>query len=124
MVILENGASVLGGYWGNNDCRPIHEKEADAVLKSLQSLNGVLHVSRFEDLSDNMGVIGSRKNQGGKAIPLKCINKETVGFVVEHNVDLHLSYVLSVKNLAAALSRSFFELGRPYVSEKSWSMVE
>lgn len=107
MVKLENGASVLGGYWGNNDCRPIHENEADAVLKSLQSLNGVLHVSRVEVLSDDMGVIGSWKNQGVKAIPLNCINKETVGFVgFVVVVDLHLSYVPSVKNLAAALSRS------------------
>lgn len=61
---LENDATVLQDYWENDDCRPIHEKEAAIVLKSLQSLimSGVSHDSRVEVLSDNMEVIGSWKN--------------------------------------------------------------
>lgn len=105
MVNLENGAAVKGDYWVNIDCRPIHEKKADAVLKLLQSLNGILKYSRVEVLSDNMGVIGSWKKQGGQARTLNCILKETVWFVV-------------------CCTLTFFALGRPFVCEKSWSMVE
>lgn len=41
-VRIENCATVVGDYCENDDCEPIHEKEADAVLKSLQSLGEVL----------------------------------------------------------------------------------
>lgn len=41
-VKIENGATLVGDYWENDDCRPIHEKETDAVLKSLHSLSEVL----------------------------------------------------------------------------------
>lgn len=37
-VKLDNGSLVLGNYWESDDRRPIHEKEADAVLKSMQSV--------------------------------------------------------------------------------------
>jgi hypothetical protein len=31
-------AMSFGDYWSKDDNRPIHEKEADAILKSLESL--------------------------------------------------------------------------------------
>lgn len=37
-VKLDNGSLVLGNYWESDDRRPIHEKEADAVLKLMQSV--------------------------------------------------------------------------------------
>lgn len=64
-VKLENGATVLGDYWENDDCRRIHVREANAVLKSLQSLSGVLQNHRVEVLSDSKSVIGSWKNPEG-----------------------------------------------------------
>lgn len=61
-VKLDNGSLVLGNYWESDDRRPIHEKEADAVLKSMQSVKVFfLQDSRIEILSDNMAVIGAWK---------------------------------------------------------------
>jgi hypothetical protein len=122
-VKLENGSTVLGDYWENDDCRPIHEKEADAVLKSLQSLSGVLQDSRVELLSDSMAVVGSCENQGGKSRPRNCIMKEKIGFTLQHNIDLHLTYVASALDLADAPSRALSSADT-MLSEKSWSMVE
>ncbi|CAC5395301.1 unnamed protein product [Mytilus coruscus] len=63
-VKLEASTMVLGDYWDTNDCRPIHEKEADAVLKSLQSLGSSLQDSRVDLFTDNMAVIAAWENQG------------------------------------------------------------
>ncbi|KAJ8317151.1 hypothetical protein KUTeg_005055 [Tegillarca granosa] len=48
---------VLGDYWLYNDDWPIHEKEADAILKSLMSLGQSLLNSRVDVCTDNMAVI-------------------------------------------------------------------
>lgn len=44
-------------------------------------------------------------------------------FVVKHNIDLHLTYVSPVMNLADAPSRSL-KSADTMLSDKSWSIVE
>lgn len=78
-VKLDNGSIVLEDYWESDDSRPIHEKDADAVLKSMQSVKGFLQDSRVEILSNNMAVIGAWKNQGGRSGPLNGIMKVCCG---------------------------------------------
>ena len=114
---------VIGDYWEKDDSRPIHEKEADAVLKSLQSLASVVQDSRVDVLTDNMAVIGAWESQGGRCGPLNRIMKDIFGFVVRFNVDLHMTFVPSKLNIADAPSR-VKSAGDTMLSQESWSLVE
>ncbi|CAC5368150.1 unnamed protein product [Mytilus coruscus] len=122
-VKLEASTMILGDYWDTNDCRPIHEKEADAVLKSLQSLDSSLRDSRVDLFTDNMAVIAAWENQGCKSRALSCTLKEIFSHVSTYNIDLHLKYVPSCLNDADALSR-LTNTADSMLSEKSWLLVE
>ncbi|CAC5379177.1 unnamed protein product [Mytilus coruscus] len=104
-VKLEASTMVLGDYRDTNECRPIHKKEADAVLTSLLSLCSSLQDSRVDLFTDDMAVIGAWENQGCKSRALSCIMKEIFSHVSNHNIDLHLKYVTSCLNEADAPSR-------------------
>jgi hypothetical protein len=88
-------AMSFGDYWSIDDNRPIHEKEADAILKSLESLGGRLLNSRVDVMTDNMAVIGAWNNQGAKCQNLNRILKQIFDVVTQYNIDLHLSFVPS-----------------------------
>ncbi|VDI38058.1 Hypothetical predicted protein [Mytilus galloprovincialis] len=103
--------------------RPIHEKEADAVLKSLQSLDSSLQDSRVDLFTDNMAVIAAWENQGCKSRALSCIMKEIFSHVSTYNIDLHLKYVPSCLNEADAPSR-LTNTADSMLSEESWLLVE
>lgn len=122
-VKLEASTMTLGDYWDTNDCRPIHEKEADAVLKSLQSLDSSLQDSRVDLFTDNMAVIAAWENQGCKSRALSCIMKEIFSHVSTYNIDLHLKYVPSCLNEADATSR-LTNTADSMLSEESWLLVE
>ena len=114
---------VLGDYWKDGDTRPIHIKEADAILKSLLSLNEALQNSRVDVFSDSMAVIGSWNSQGSKCGPLNDVIKRIFYFIVNNNVDLHFTFVPSELNVAHKPSR-VRSASDTMLSEKSWALVE
>ncbi|CAG2201248.1 unnamed protein product [Mytilus edulis] len=122
-VTLEASTMTLGDYWDTNDCRPIHEKEAEAVMKSLQSIDSSLQDSRVDLFTDNMAVIAAWENQGRKSRALSCIMKEIFSHVSTYNIDLHLKYVPSCLNEADAPSR-LTNTADSMLSEESWLLVE
>jgi len=76
LVDIDGDQLALGDYWLEKDNRPIHEKEADAILKTLQSLGKKLLNSRVDILTDNTAVIGAWNSQGGKSHGLNVILKD------------------------------------------------
>lgn len=67
---------VLGDYWSENDVRPIHVKEADAILRALMSLSSMVQDSRVDVYTDSMAVIGSWNSQGKRCKELNDIIKD------------------------------------------------
>lgn len=48
---------AFGDFWAKGDIRPIHQKEATAVLKALQSLKLDVQDHRVDLFVDNMAVV-------------------------------------------------------------------
>ena len=90
----------LGDYWEAEDLRPIHVKEAEAILQTLLSLKDSVANSRLDVRIDNMSVIGAWNGQGSKCHLLTDVLKRIFCFVADYNVDLHLQYVPTLQNLA------------------------
>ncbi|CAG2202351.1 unnamed protein product [Mytilus edulis] len=114
---------TMGDYWLADDTRPIHEKEAEAILKALQSLGKSLLDSRVDVLTDSMAVIGAWNSQGSKCPALNCIMKDIFQLVAGQNVDLHLSFVPSELNKADGPSR-ILNTADTMLSNASWVLVD
>lgn len=114
---------VLGDYWSENDTRPIHVKEADAILRSLLSLSSMVQDSRVDVYTDSMAVIGSWSSQGKRCKELNDIIKDVFQFIVAKNIDLRLTFVSSKLNEADKPSR-VLSAADTMLSQKSWMLVE
>ncbi|VDI56714.1 Hypothetical predicted protein [Mytilus galloprovincialis] len=123
LVNLGDNHLTMGDYWLADDTRPIHEKEAEAILKALQSLGKSLLDSRVDVLTDSMAVIGAWNSQGSKCPALNCIMKDIFQLVAGQNVDLHLSFVPSELNKADGPSR-ILNTADTMLSNASWVLVD
>ena len=130
--LFKYGISVLtgeqqglqfGDFWENCDDRPIHLKEADAIIKAIKSLGLSVRNHRLDILTDNQSVIAVWENQGGRDKLLNDIMKDLFKLVCENNIDLHLQYISSSLNVADAPSR-LLSLSDSKLSAESWSRVE
>lgn len=120
---VDGERSVIGDYWDDGDARPIHLKEASAVLKALESFGGLLDDSRVDLLTDNMAVRSVWENQGGRDAKLNHITKEIFTFVVNHNIDLRMQYIPSCSNEADEPSRRL-DYSECALCEESWKLIE
>lgn len=123
--VLSDGQETLnfGDFWDNNDKRPIHLKEAEALIRALQSLGSSVHNQRVDILTDNKAVIAAWENQGVRDKPLNDIMKSLFTLTYSHNIDLHLTYIASNQIKADAPSRSI-SLADSKLSDESWALVE
>lgn len=114
---------AFGDFWAKGDVRPIHQKEATAVLKALQSLRLDVQDHRVDLFVDNMAVVCAWENQGSRDVQLSAIMKEIFQMVCVLNVDLKMHYVESRSNLADYPSRkiSFVD---SMLSVAPWSLVD
>lgn len=62
---ISNGLQ-FGDFWDAGDVRPIHLKEADAILRAIGSLGKSAGNNSFDVLTDNMAVVHSWNNHGGR----------------------------------------------------------
>lgn len=117
------GKVTLGDYWFKGDTRPIHEKEADAILKSLESLGERLRNTRVDVKTDNMSVIGAWNSQGAKCKNLNAILKQIFGVLTLYNIDLHLAFVPSGENIADGPSRKL-NATDAMLSDLAWGKIQ
>ena len=130
--LFKYGVAILTGhdigttfrdFWASGDNRPIHLKEADTIFKALSSMVSRVADSRVDILTDNMAVIQSFENQGGKCRSLNNIMKQIFAFLCSYNVDLHLRYVPTNLNEADCPSRQL-SLADSTLAGPSWMLVE
>ncbi|KAK3107263.1 hypothetical protein FSP39_010584 [Pinctada imbricata] len=130
--LFKYGAAILSGdqrgmlfgdFWDDNDKRPIHLKEAEAVLKVLQSLGDKIRNHRVDLYTDNKAVICSWENQGGRDCALNDLMKDIFRSVVKLNEHLTLHYVTSGDNKADEPSRSL-NMTDSMLSKTAWAYVQ
>ena len=119
----QDSGTTFSDFWASDDNRPIHLKEAEAVLRALSSMDSRIIDTRVDILTDNMAVIQSFENQGGKCQALNKIMKQIFTFGCSHNIDLHLRYVPTSLNEADAPSRHL-SLADSMLAETTWALLE
>ena len=124
MILSGNMENMeFGDFWDSNDKRPIHLKEADAIIKVLQSLSTSIANHRVDLYTDNMSVIYSWENQGGRDSALNTLIKTLFQLVLNLNVKLSLHYVPSSQNKADAPSR-VLHVTDSMLSDHAWLYVQ
>ncbi|MES9881504.1 MAG: reverse transcriptase domain-containing protein [Sedimenticola sp.] len=113
----------FGDFWQTDDARPIHLKEAAAVLCSLQSLEHQVRNHRVDIWTDNTAVIHAWHNQGSRDTNLNSIMKDLFQFTYKHNLDLHLKYIASADNPADKPSRSI-SLADCMLHTSTWLQIQ
>ena len=96
---------TISDMWPAHDSRPIHLKEAHALLLTLQAVATKLTDRRVEARVDNMAVVHAWTNEGAKDPRLNDILKQIARLVTQENCDLTISYIPSKDNPADAPSR-------------------
>lgn len=120
----EKGDQVeLADFWGAGDNRPIHLKEAEALLVTLRSMQQRIRGHRVDVYIDSMVVLRAWQKQGSRDVQLARLLKSIFELVAEHNVDLVLQYLPSKDNPADKPSRSI-SWAEAKLSEGSWKEVE
>lgn len=114
---------AFGDFWAKGDIRPIHQKEATAVLKALQSLKLDVQDHRVDLFVDNMAVVCAWENQGSRDVQLSAIMKKIFQMVCVLNVDLKMHYVESKSNLADYPSRKISYVDS-MLSVATWGLVD
>ena len=76
------------------------------MLQAPRSMGTDISDHRVDLLTDNMAVLKSWENQGGKDKQLNDLMKLIFEWVFMKNIDLKMSYVASAANEADAASRS------------------
>ena len=96
----------MGDFWQRDDMRPIHVKEADAVLQCLRAIGDEAQDTRMDLFCDNSAVVSAWQNQGCRDPMLNNVLKEIFQYVCAKNVQLVLKYIPTKDNPADSPSRS------------------
>lgn len=121
--VLNKEELTFGDFWDKSDERPIHAKEADAVIRALQSLGETIRNHRVDILTDNQSVISAWDNQGARDKTLNDLMKELFTITYIFNIDLHMTYVPTDLNEADQPSRSI-SYSDSRLNKQSWFLVE
>ncbi|KAK3106944.1 hypothetical protein FSP39_003582 [Pinctada imbricata] len=105
-VVLKGDNLKMGDFWERDDSRPIHIKEAQALIKTLTALEGSICNHRVDAFVKNKALVSVWERQGRKDPSLNRVIKELYEITLRNNVDLHLVYIPSKENPADEPSRS------------------
>lgn len=118
LVDVKGQQIVCSDYWRNEDDRPIHVKEAQALFNALCSVKDVVKNHRVDAYVDNLACVYGWESMSGKDPALNRIMKSLWNFSVDNNMDLHLLYVKSEDNPADCHSRRLSALDCMLTREK------
>jgi hypothetical protein len=121
-AVLPDG-QIIHDLWPQNDNRPIHLKETEALLKTLQAIPEMIRDKRVDVAADNQVLVKGWGSQGAKDPLMIKLLKSIFEVVSRHNCDLKIAYVPSKVNPADAASRSL-SLADTRLSMVAWSKVE
>ena len=100
-----NGDS-LGDYWEMGDNRPIHLKEASALISALHALSSKIRNTRVDARVDNQAVVASWGIEGSRDPNLNRLMKELFSITCALNIDLKVTYISTHENPADEPSRA------------------
>lgn len=115
--------SQFGDLWPHGDTRPIHLKEADALLHTIRSVGERLRDHRVDAKVDNMAVVKAWQHEGSRDPQLTAMLKQLFHLSVHLNIDLHLEYIPTRLNPADAPSRRL-ALQDTMLSPAAWAVVQ
>lgn len=113
----------VGDFWDREDNRPIHIKEAEALLCALQAFRGDLQHHRVDARVDNMAVVHSWNGEGSRSPELNMVLKKIFQVTRELNIELKTSYINTKVNPADKPSRRLTG-DDTMISPVLWQMVE
>jgi hypothetical protein len=102
---------------------PIHIKEAQAVLKTIEAFGETLRNSRIDILADNQALVWSWNGQGSRSSALNSILKSIFEMTLLYNIDLNLAYIHTSENPADDPSRRLSHQDA-MLSADCWDLVE
>jgi hypothetical protein len=113
----------LGDYWAKGDDRPIHLKEAQALLLALSSIKDRIVNCRVDALVDNMALVHTWNGESGRDSSLVKLIKDLFQLTYKSNADLRIQYIPSKQNPADKISR---QLGKNDVmlAEEKWFIIQ
>ncbi|XP_069109268.1 uncharacterized protein, partial [Argopecten irradians] len=113
----------IGDFFPTDDDRPIHLKEADAVLKTIATHEGSMKNHRVDAHVDNRAVVAAWEGQGCRSSELNDLIKGIFAITQRSNIDLRLQYIPSAENPADLESRRK-SLADCKLSESVWGRVQ
>ncbi|KAJ8309736.1 hypothetical protein KUTeg_011601 [Tegillarca granosa] len=118
-----NDVQSCGDFFDSSDFRPIHLKEATALLNTLVSIQDTIRNARVDVFVDNKAVVDAWEGQGSKSSALNNYIKAIFSVVQRQNVDLHLEYIPSAVNPADYESRRL-SMQDCKLSSLAWKLVQ
>ena len=113
----------LHDRWPTSDSHPIHLKETDALIHTIQAFQNQFRDKRVDALVDNQALVLAWCKQSSKDIAFNSLLKQLFQLVSSLNCDLVLKYVPSAKNPADAPSRRI-SLQDARLSSKAWARLQ
>ena len=114
---------IIHDRWSKEDRRPIHMKETEALINTLDSIPDRMRNRRVDVKVDNQALIKAWERNGAKNKDLNDLLKVLFTKVTALNCELHLSYISTSENPADAPSRRS-SLADAKLSDLSWEKVE
>ena len=108
----------FGDYWNSGDFRPIHVKEARAVVNALSALKQDLTDHRIDVFCDNLAVVKAWSNQGARDPALNAVFKDLFVLNFESYISLNIKYICTEGNPADGESRRLSAIDATLVKEK------
>ncbi|KAJ8302608.1 hypothetical protein KUTeg_019004 [Tegillarca granosa] len=106
-----------------NDDRPIHLKEADALITTISSLFDDLKNYRVDAFVDNKALVDAWNNLVSKNSDLNDALKKLFELSQKCNIDLKVQYIATKDNPADKVSRSL-SLQDCQLSEEKWNLIQ
>ncbi|CAH1782571.1 unnamed protein product [Owenia fusiformis] len=119
----QENQGVISDYWEGDDSRPIHLKEAHAVLNGVNALSNELQNCRVRIMVDNQSVVQSWNNGGCKSLELNDILKSIFMVCLEKNIDPSLSRISTLNNPADMPSRRLSNMDA-MLQPGIWAIIE
>jgi hypothetical protein len=117
------GNMVISDMWKNDDSRPIHLKEAEALEKTLSLIPQKIKNKRVDAYVDNMALLKAWEHGGAKDICLNRILKRIFEITMKCNCELRLLYVSSENNPADTPSRRLSK-NDTMLGQSAWQELE